>query len=127
MRSAQVLAALLALVVGAVSGVAGTVLHRQWWGLALALTTALVVLAWLPAGAVRLAFAVGWCVPVLRGALSLPSGGFLVASDDLGWSFLAGSGVLLVAAILTLAPGRRTDAERTGATRRDPGSGHRPT
>ena len=117
----------LALLVGAVSGAAGTVLHRQWWGLALALTTGLVVLTWLAPGAVRLAFVVGWWVPVLRGALSLPSGGFLIASDALGWSFLAGSGVLLVAAILTVAPGRRPHPEPTGATRRDPGSGHRPT
>lgn len=111
MRAAQVL---LALVVGAVSGAAGTVLHRQWWGLALALATGLVVLAWLPPGSVRLAFALGWWVPVLRGSLSLPSGGFLIASDALGWSFLAGSGVLLVTALLTLFSGPRTVAEPPG-------------
>jgi hypothetical protein len=118
---------LLALLVGAVSGLAGTVLHRQWWGLALALATGLVVLTWLPAGAVRLAFAVGWCAPVLRGALSLPSGGFLVASDALGWSFLAGSGVLLVAAILTVGSRPRPGPAPSGAPRRDPGSGRSPT
>lgn len=111
MRAAHVL---LALVVGAVSGAAGTVLHRQWWGLALALTTGLVVLAWLPPGSVRLAFALGWWVPVLRGALSLPSGGFLIASDALGWSFLAGSGVLLVTAMLTVFSAPRTAAGPPG-------------
>ncbi|UFN46130.1 hypothetical protein [Nocardioides okcheonensis] len=103
-----------ALVVGAVSGAAGTLVHQHWWGLALALVTGLVVVAWLPAGAVRLAFAVGWCVPVVRGALALPSGGFLVAANAPGWSFLAGSGVLLVAALLTLGsaadPGSRGPA-----------------
>ncbi|CAM3560183.1 hypothetical protein [Nocardioides zeicaulis] len=105
---------LLALLVGGVSGAAGTVLHREWWGLGLALATGLVVLAWLPPGSVRLAFALGWWVPVLRGSLSLPSGGFLIASDALGWSFLTGSGVLLVAALLTVASGPRTGPEPPG-------------
>ena len=48
-----------AAVVGATSGAAGTLLHQQWWGLALALVAGLVALAWLPPGGVRLAFAVG--------------------------------------------------------------------
>jgi hypothetical protein len=102
----RVLAAVAgAAVAGAVSGVAGTVLHQQWWGLALALVTGLVSLAWLPPGGVRLAFAVGWCLPVLRGALERPAGGFLIASDAAGWSFLAGSFVLLVAALATVRGG----------------------
>ena len=92
-----------ALVVGVVSGAAGTVLHQQWWGLALALATGLVVLAWLPPGIVRLAFAIGWCVPVLRGALERPAGGFLISADAPGWSFIGGSFVLLVAALATVA------------------------
>lgn len=102
---------LLALVVGVVSGAAGTLLHQHWWGLALALGTGLVVLAWLPPGVVRLAFALGWCVPVLRGALARPAGGYLIASDAPGWSFLAGSFVLLLAAVATVAsrPGRAED------------------
>ncbi|WP_439936814.1 hypothetical protein ACS3YM_12820 [Nocardia sp. N13] len=95
-----------ALVVGVVSGAAGTVLHQQWWGLGLALGTALVVLAWLPPGLVRLAFAIGWCVPVLRGALGRPAGGFLISSDAPGWSFIGGSLVLLVAALATVASRR---------------------
>ena len=55
MRAAYGLAAL---VVGLVSGAAGTLVHQRWWGLALALAAELAVLAWLPAGGVRLAFAV---------------------------------------------------------------------
>jgi hypothetical protein len=98
--------ALPALLVGAVSGVAGTLVHQQWWGLALALATGLVVLAWLPPGIVRLAFATGWCVPVVRGALERPAGGFLISSDAPGWSFIGGSFVLLFAALATLASGR---------------------
>ncbi|NYE35322.1 hypothetical protein F4692_000426 [Nocardioides cavernae] len=105
-------AAVAALVVGVGSGAAGTVLHDYWWGLALALGTALVVLAWLPAGGVRLAFALGWCVPVLRGALERPGGGFLVGSDAAGWSFLAGSAVLLIAAVVSLGARRGSGSSR---------------
>ena len=100
------LLALVALLVGVVSGAAGTLLHQHWWGLALALATGLVVLAWLPPGVVRVAFALGWCLVVLRGTLARPAGGFLISSDAPGWSFLAGSAVLLVAALTTVAAGR---------------------
>ena len=107
------LSALPALLVGAVSGVAGTLLHQHWWGLALALSTGLLVLAWLPPGAVRVAFALGWCVPVLRGALERPAGGFLIAADAPGWSFMAGSLVLLLAALATVLA-RRENGEDHG-------------
>ena len=109
-----------AALVGAVSGVAGTLLHQQWWGLALALGTGLVVLAWLPPGAVRLAFALGWVVAVLRGVLERPAGGFLIGSDAPGWSFVAGSAVLLVAALATVRGGggaRREGADDHGLQR----------
>lgn len=99
--------------VGVVSGAAGTLLHQHWWGLALALGAGLVVLGWLPAGGVRLAFALGWCLSVLRGAVPRPAGGHLISSDAAGWSFLAGSSVLLVAALVTVAS-RRGDAEDRG-------------
>lgn len=104
---------LVAGVVGLVSGAAGTLLHQHWWGLALALGTGLVVLAWLPPGVVRVAFAAGWCLPVLRGALARPAGGFLIAADAEGWSFIAGSLVLLVASLVTVLArrGRAEDPE----------------
>ena len=105
--------ALPALAVGVVSGAAGTLLHQQWWGLALALATGLVVLAWLPPGIVRLAFAIGWCVPVLRGALERPAGGFLISSDAPGWSYIGGSSVMLVAALLTVGARRGSRSSRT--------------
>ncbi|MCW2738943.1 hypothetical protein [Nocardioides sp.] len=104
---------LLALPVGAVSGVAGTLVHQHWWGLALALGTGLVVLGWLPPGVARVAFAVGWCLVVTRGTLERPAGGFLIGSDAPGWSFLAGSFVLLVAALVTVGS-RRGHAEDHG-------------
>jgi hypothetical protein len=102
-----VLAALAALAVGVVSGTAGALLHQAWWGLAIALGTALVVLAWLPPGALRVAFAAGWCVAAIRGAVTRSGGGFLVGSDAAGLSFLAGSAVLLVAAVVSAAAAGR--------------------
>ena len=117
MRAAYGLAAL---VVGLVSGAAGTLVHQRWWGLALALAAALSTLAWLPPGGVRLAFAVGWCVPVLRGALERPGGGFLISGDATGWSFLAGSVVLLVAAVATAGAGRRTPGKTRPGRADDP-------
>lgn len=116
----RALAGLVAVVVGVLSGAAGTVLHQTWWGLALGLGTALVVLTCLPPGGVRLAFALGWCVPVLRGALARPAGGFLVGADAMGSSLVAGTAVLVVAALATV---------RSGAARRRgpvPGCGEDP-
>lgn len=112
---------LAALVVGFVSGAAGTLVHQRWWGLGLALGAALATLAWLPAGGPRLAFAAGWCVPVLRGALERPGGGFLIGADAVGWSFLAGSAVLLVAAVATAGAGRRTPPVPETGRGEDPG------
>lgn len=96
----------LALVVGAVSGAAGTLLHQHWWGLALALGAGLASCAWLPPGGVRLAFAVGWCLSVARAAVERPAGGFLISAGPAGWSWIAGSLVLLVAALVTVGGGR---------------------
>lgn len=93
---------LVAVVVGAVSGAAGVLVHQAWWGLALGLTAALVTLAWLPAGPLRVGFAAGWLLTVSRATLTLPSGDYLIASDAAGWSFLAGSFVLVVASLATV-------------------------
>lgn len=95
-----------AVVVGGVSGAAGVLVHQAWWGLALGLTAALVTLAWLPPGALRVGFAAGWSLTVSRATLTLPAGDYLIASDAAGWSFLAGSLVLVVASLATL--GRRS-------------------
>ena len=114
---AVTLGALLAGVVGLVSGGAATLIHHYWWGLGLGLVTALVVLAWLPPGPVRVLFAAGWLVAALRGAVEQASGGFLVASDAPGWSFLASSGVLLMGALISSVGTRPRPAAHAG----DPG------
>ena len=93
---------LVAVVVGAVSGVAGVLVHQAWWGLALGLTAALVTLAWLPPGPLRVGFAGGWLLAVSRATITLPAGDYLVSADAAGWSFLAGSLVLVVAALASL-------------------------
>lgn len=108
---------LVAVVVGAVSGAAAVLVHQAWWGLVLGLAAALVTLAWLPAGPLRLGFAAGWLLVVSRAALTLPAGDYLIASDAAGWSFLAGSLVLVVAALATLGPrsgGRPARADDQG-------------
>jgi hypothetical protein len=112
---------LSALGVGLVSGAAGTLVHQRWWGLLLALGAALATLAWLPRGAPRVAFAAGWCVPVLRGALERPGGGFLIGGDAVGWSFLAGSAVLLVAAVMTAGAEQSTQGTDDRGRADDPG------
>jgi len=119
-RALLVLAAALA---GVLSGAAGTLLHQHWWGMGLALVAGVTALAWLPPGAARVLYALGWCVPVLRGALPRPAGGFLVGADAAGWSFLAGSAVLLMAALATVRS--RTPAARGGVE--DPGDRGRAT
>jgi hypothetical protein len=105
-RLLALLGGVAATAAGVVSGVAGTVLHLRWWGLVLALGTAVVVLGRLPAGGVRVGFALGWCLPVLGGVMEGPGGGFLVGGDAPGWSLLAGSAVLLVAAVATARDAR---------------------
>ncbi len=108
--TAPLAGALLAAVAGLLSGAAGTLLHQHWWGMALAVVAGLATLSWLPPGGVRLAFALGWCLPVARAVVERPAGGFLIASDAAGWSWLVCSFVLLVAAVVTIrAPRRRAD------------------
>lgn len=108
-----------AALVGAVSGAAGVLVHQLWWGLALALAAALVTTAWLPAGSLRVGFAFGWMLAVSRATLTLPGGDYLISADAAGWSLLAGSLVLLVAALVTVGrrPGRADDrGDRGSAT-----------
>lgn len=102
-----------AALVGSVSGAAGVLVHQLWWGLALALAAALVTTAWLPAGWLRSGFVVGWMLMVSRATLTLPGGDYLVSADAAGWSLLAGSLVLLVAALVT-AGGRSGRADDQG-------------
>jgi hypothetical protein len=119
---------LLAGAVGLLSGAAGTLLHQEWWGLALAVVAGLAALSWLPPGGLRLAFAVGWCLAVVRGAVERPAGGFLIASDAAGWSWLAASFVLLLGALATVRSGAtpRRGSESSGTSYLDSVRGEEP-
>lgn len=95
---------------GVVSGGAAVVLHQAWGWLVLAAAAAGAVMTWLRPGAARMGFAAGWTVAVLRGALPKPEGDYLVPANGPGWTLLAGSLALVLAALVTLRPrGRRVD------------------
>lgn len=96
-----------ALALGAWVGAMGSIVHRQawfaagvvWpWGLVVVLvTTAVLVHAtgrWRRLGGAW--FALGWAL-VLTGQQLAPGGGYLIATDWLGWSF-----VLLTAGVIVL-------------------------
>jgi len=102
-------AALLLLVAGALTGVASIALHTRGWGFALLVVATLTSLTALPPGwSTRVAFALGWEVPVLRAGLAAGPGGDVVVAGDLaGYALLVVALVVALVAMLTLA-GRRT-------------------
>jgi hypothetical protein len=91
-----------ALVVGVLTGTALALLHTGWAWLVVGVLAAAATLRWLPANGPRVAFAVGWCLPVARGVLTRPEGDYLVASNAQGWSLVALSLAVLLAALATL-------------------------
>jgi hypothetical protein len=106
---------------GAVSCLAGTVVHREAvfsggvaivpYGLALALAT-----TWSVGWAMRQAFGaaggvcvvVGWLVALAWLLLGRPEGDFVVANDWLGWGLLAG-GVIVLGLLVASSVGRTGD------------------
>jgi len=109
----------VALVAGAVTGLASVAVHQAawgWWGLAVAAPLAAALA--LPAGWLRCAFVVGWVVVLGRGAVPRPEGDYLVSGSPAGYALL-GSGLGLVClAAATLPVGGR--AERHGPAESDP-------
>lgn len=95
------LVAVLLLVVGFVTGVAGVVLHSHWWGMALALSAMVALLVALPRGWwTRPPAVLGWLVAVGLGAVPRSEGDFLIAGDLSGYTLLVVSFAFLVAAVL---------------------------
>ncbi|MCH1868052.1 hypothetical protein [Nocardioides sp. CFH 31398] len=107
-----VVAALGLLLAGAATGIAAVALHTRGWGFALVVVASLATLLALPAGwSTRVAFALGWEVPVLRAGLATGPGGDVVVSGDLaGYALLVLALVVALAAMLTLPARRRTAA-----------------
>lgn len=95
---------------GFVAAVAATLVHQQWWGLLLAAATGLGGVLALPARWwTRLAYAAGWAGTV--GWLTLPrtEGDYLIPSDASGYTLLILALVVLLAALVTLPPPRRSE------------------
>ncbi|ANC30915.1 DUF6113 family protein [Isoptericola dokdonensis] len=111
---------LLALLLGAVIGLVGTVTHRSTWadlpvGLVLALVmtlaTAVLCRAWTGTGAL-LAAGAGWLVTVQLLATDGPGGDVLVPADLTGYLWTYGGLVLF--AVAAFLPRRWFDDEPSG-------------
>ena len=90
--------------------VAATLVHQHWWGLVLAAATGLGGVLALPARWwTRLSYAAGWAGTV--GWLTLPrtEGDYLIPSDESGYLLLILALVVLMAALVTLPPPRRSE------------------
>ena len=105
----RVLVALLVLLAGAASGLATALVHRDWYGLLLAVGVAVAVPLALPgAWWGRAAFGIGWVLAVLTTLVPPAGGGFLVVGDLLGYAMLGGSLALFGTCVATSRTGRRT-------------------
>lgn len=111
-----VVALLVALLAGVVSGAATVLVHTSWWSMALGLAAALASVVWL-SGAARVGFALGWGVALLRASTPRPEGDYLVSADASGWTLLACSLVLVTGALVVAAraSGRARDLRLRGA------------
>lgn len=107
--SIRVAAFLGAAVGGFGSGLAVVVLHQSWVWLVLALVAAVAAMAALGPGSARVGFAVAWALVVLRGALTRPEGDYLVPANTRGWTLLAASLALVLAAFATARQGGGSD------------------
>lgn len=109
-------ASVLTLLLGAATALPAVVLHGRPWGLGLGLLTAATLLAALPPGWwARLSFALGWAGLVGWAGTTRPEGDYLVAADVSGFVLLGAAPVLVVAALVTLPPPRRSRTVRGGS------------
>jgi len=110
----SVLRHLLAVLTGAVIGLASVTVHRELFpaGLLLALSTTFGVVWFLlrsPWSRTAASFALGWLV-VLGVVLSgRPEGDYAIAADLPGYALLASGLVLVVAGLVAVAGGRGSD------------------
>lgn len=103
----RVLVAVLALVAGAAVGLAGVAVYAWWWGLLIAVVATVAGELALRPGPQRLAFAVGWVVPVGIAMVPRREGDFAIEKGVPGYTLMVlGAAVLLVASA-TLPIGRR--------------------
>lgn len=102
----RTLLALGLLLVGALVGVATVAVHAWWWGTGLAVVASLgAVLALPPGWSTRVAFTVGWAVPLGLGLTARAEGDYLVAATAQGYTIIA-LGLILIVLSLGTVPAR---------------------
>ena len=108
-RSSVVLGYVVALVLGGLVGLVGTVAHRQWlpWVLVLSLlavlAAAVMVRAWIGGGGL-VAYGLGWLALVQVAATAGPGGDVLLPGD--AWSYVwMGAGMVMIG-VAAFAPRR---------------------
>jgi hypothetical protein len=111
-------AALGLLLLGGVVGLSATWTHSRWWALALGAASTLVLELAVPAGLLRIAYAVGWVALSAYFLLARPEGDFVVASDPIGYAFIGVGLVVLLLAVATISPRRRARPGFTAGTGR---------
>lgn len=100
-RAGQVTLALVALPAGAATGLASVMFHAWVWGLLLAGTATVAAVVALPRWP-RLAFVVGWWIPVAAGSTARPEGDFLLDTSAGAYALLALGTAVAVATLLRL-------------------------
>lgn len=108
-RSSVVLGYVVALLLGGLVGLVGTVAHRQWlpWVLVLSLlavlAAAVMVRAWVGGGGL-VAYGLGWLALVQVAATAGPGGDVLLPGDP--WSYVWMGGGMLMIGVAAFAPRR---------------------
>lgn len=100
--------AVLGGLLGAVTGVLVVATHGRWWSLVLGAAAAVAVTWALPRGAARIGFGLGLAAVVVWLSLVRPEGDLAIAGDARGYAVQALVGVVMVLAVLTAAPPRRS-------------------
>jgi hypothetical protein len=104
----RALACLGLLALGAVVGLSAVWTHSRWWALALGAAATLTAELAAPRGLPRLAYAAGWLAASAYFLLARGEGDFVVGSNAVGYTFLGLGLVVLVLAVATVPPRRRT-------------------
>lgn len=108
---------LLAVVVGAITGIASIALHEKSWPwLALAVAAPAATAVALPQGWLRSGFCLGWIGIAFLALQTRPEGDYVVLSNARGYTVFGFALVLMVGMVVTL-PARRRSKESESVAR----------